>query len=521
MTRVRNATDFLLKFRGLRAAYERVYVRQLGQIRAGFAATGKHSQLSQGQVLNDEDDWVLEAQVRAYLVDPLLSALNWRMDVDVKADPNLFPEVGVQSVERGTRRFLDYLGIEIAGEAPKPLLMVESKSPGTPPPARGRSSAAPEPYAVAEAVCAGLAGEQLRGQWNKWLGDLRDYVRSLNDRAGQAPRRVVITNGNWLILFISPATAFLSKGAPEPSGVRVWVDRNDIERRCSELFLLLEHQNVLGEAPELTLGELPFHITPEAIGQAMHGLRLWYEETRRKYAEPLPRITVAPVIFLRSRYGAWLRVRKPTGANEFELPPEPAELRGHLTRVQQAAASLLQEANQQLSTRLTALPLVEHYGDEEAFEDLPGVTEVDRDEFVVLTGDAPHYLLPQPSTPNCPYHDWGNSQAAGVATSPAPIVGPRTNPRCFFCSGEVHHCAHRDVYAAKSAQLTPDNRDRCGARSGRDGDSFCEIWAFEQFLCRRACVFYAVCTRATAFRLPCAGVQAGQAASQAPQGPTG
>jgi len=77
------------------------------------------------------------------------------------------------------------------------------------------------------------------------------------------------------------------------------------------------------------------------------------------------------------------------------------------------------------------------------------------------------------------------------------------SPRSFFISTEPNHCAHRDAASAKAAMITETNRTRCGARSGRNGQAFCEIWAFEQYLCCRTCVFEDACMRAALLRLPC------------------
>lgn len=38
---------------------------------------------------------------------------------------------------------------------------------------------------------------------------------------------------------------------------------------------------------------------------------------------------------------------------------------------------------------------------------------------------------------------------------------------------------HFDVERAKSEKITPENKNRCGLRSGKIFDPFCEIWSFE------------------------------------------
>jgi hypothetical protein len=124
-------------------------------------------------------------------------------------------------------------------------------------------------------------------------------------------------------------------------------------------------------------------------------------------------------------------------------------------------------------------------------------------ELLVVTGDQTHYLRKEPSVPDCPHHLWAHSNAAGCAANPGPIEKRSVNPRAFFKSGEQHHCAHREVTVAKASQITASNRDRCGRRSGQEGQAFCEIWRFEEHLCCRTCAFEEVCTEAQVFVLPC------------------
>jgi hypothetical protein len=191
------------------------------------------------------------------------------------------------------------------------------------------------------------------------------------------------------------------------------------------------------------------------------------------------------------------------------LPDEPAKLLEHLDDIRTLSVSLLERLNNRLGTNLDSMPLTDHYADEESFKLLLGVKEkVYREsdrctEYLVATGDNTHYLLPEPSVPGCPYHDWGRSNAAGQGTDHGPIVARKIDPRSFFKSGESHHCAHKQVAVAKASRITASNRDRTGSRSGENEQAFCEIWRFEEHLCCRTCAFELVCTKAEAFTLPC------------------
>ena len=407
--------------------------------------------------------------------------------------PSLVPEAPVRSQHRGTIRFLDYLGIE--AETENPLLIVETKRPSAELPSTLKPAAT-----YSEVICRGLAGEPLSGEWNKWLLDLIDYLRSVYAHAQKVPRRVVITNGDWLIVFVDPADSFLNSGNRDPTCILVFSKRADIENRYYELFETLEHGRVLGRVSPLKLGELPFYVEGTEIDRAMLGLKLCYNELRKNYKHS-PAIWIAPVVFLRSRFGAWLRVEQPP--EEHELPHDNDQLPTHLNQIQRAAEELLAEVNLRLGVSLQPVRLSRHFEDQAGFEAIGGVADCGVNEYVVVTGDKTHFILHALSVLDCPYHDWVTCNRAGVASNPGPVTARSTSPRSFFVSGEPHHCAHCDVSSAKATPITSANRGRCGPRSGKDSQAFCEIWRFEVHLCCRACVFEEVCAKSTVFQLPC------------------
>jgi hypothetical protein len=514
VSRVRNADQFLTEFRCRRQIYEQYYVQMSVRVRRKYTGLPISAD-ERAALLKAEEDALLEAHARVFMINSLLGALDWRMDVPVEEDvANLVPEVPLASVDHKTTRFLDYLGLEHSDG--RPLLIAESKRPScklpalyAPPKARrsfpGEDSIADSERVIADVIAGGLAGQSISSEWNEWLVTLRDYVRSVKQQSGHTPKRVVITNGNWLILFRDPANAFLANGSCDPTNILVYKNRDSIERRFTELFCELEHQSLLSERPALTLGELPFHVVPGTIDLAMHGLRLLYIE-EPGFFEPAPVIKVMPIVFLRTRYGAWLCVES---RREERLPHASEELRTHLESVRDVSMAFLGEINQRLGSHLPVSSLTRHYSDEESFDPLHGVTECGHRsasgarEFLVLTGDHTHYLIPEPTVPDCPYHLWANSYAVGVASNSGPLETRKTTPKSFFKSGEQHHCTHREVALAKSSRITASNRARCGPRSGQDGQAFCEIGRFEEHLCCRTCAFEEVCTKAQVFLLPC------------------
>jgi hypothetical protein len=445
---------------------------------------------------------LLEFHERSYLIIALLAALNWRLDKgpDDKL-PNLVPEAAVISAKSGVIRFLDYLGLE--RDTDHPLLVVESKRRGSSLP-NVVSPITTQSVTFPETIARGLKGEKLSELWPQWLDSLRDYVRSVTSKGNKPPRRVLLTDGCWLVAFIAPEEAFLADGSPDTKKILVVEKLGEVnEIRAGELFEQLEYYKVAQTLPPLAPGEVGFYVRPNDVVSMMHGLRIRYVSSSGAPQVP-PTIWVKPVVHLRSTTDSWLRVEGSDPQYLDDVRRDFKDLKRHLEKVEAAASKLAAAVNAALGLQLKPVPLTSHYAREDSFQGLPGVRALGGDEFLICTGDKTHYLMPEPTVPKCPYHDWMRANKRGMATNPGPITVPSSDPRALFFTGQMHHCAHRDVEAAKSAAVTPQNEDRCGPRSAAGWrGAFCEIRGFESHLCCRTCVFEEVCTAAPVFTLPC------------------
>lgn len=490
MSRVRNANEFLLRIRGATSKYNECFSTRIRDLRARYA----DSPAPKKQLLDES----LEAHIRAYVVNDLLAGLNWRQDQQTQDGlPNLVPEAPVRSSQsKGTVRFLDYLGFECG--TTRPLLIVETKRPSASLP---RLSAPASPASFhSEVVVRGLKGESLVGDWNTWLDDIRDYVSSILAGGGTVPRRVLVTNGDWIILFVDPQDSFFHSGTQDPSQILVFQNAAEVQERFSELFQLAEYSKVLGAVPPLSVGEIGFYLKSSEISHAMYGLRIRYDCSRGIYSI-VPAVSVAPVLYVVSRFYSWICVEDPP--TEFPIPHDQQKLDQHLASVREQSLRLLHEVNGALGLSLPLRSIEDHYASSEGFDALPGVRESAENEYFVLTGDHTHYLHLEPTVEECRYHDWSEANKEGRAQGVAPVLQRTVGPRSFFFSKESHHCAHKFVFSAKASQIDGTNRESCGPRSGRDGEAFCEIWRFDEHLCCRTCVFESVCTKSAVFNLPC------------------
>jgi len=511
VSRVRNATEFLSRLRRTRANYEDRYRGVIAEARA------EYSNNPSGKIQSEVDE-SLEHHLRQYFINGFLNALNWRLEITPDEGlPDLIPEAPIASLTRRSTRFLDYLGAD--RETRKPLLVVETKRPSSHFP-RPSSRATRTKVSTSATICSRLADADpanpdadpanLGTDWNEWLDTLKDYVRSVHTGSGHVPRRVVITNGRWLVLFVDPEDSFIAGGSCSPDNVLVFKDADDdtkppeIEERFEEVFRLLEHEHLLDRVPPLLASQLPFHLSSDLVDQLMHGLHVKYIEQKGIY-DVSPVIQVSPIMFVRSRVGAWLHVKSQRTEN---IPHSEGKLPEHLSRVEGIASQLLQDVNAALRSAHVPTSLEDHYADEASFKSLPGVTEIVHEEgehpsheLLIAVGSNTHYLLNEPTVSDCPYHDWARSREDGCEVSSA-IDIPSVMPRSFFTSRGLHHCSHRLVAAAKAEEVDDSIRKDTG-RSGRDGAAFCEIWPLDEFLCCRTCVFQGVCTKAEVFILPC------------------
>jgi hypothetical protein len=447
--------------------------------------------------VRESKEATLEHHLRSHFVDDVLRSLNWSLNVEDAEEPNLLAELPIISADSGRTKFIDYLGLEATTATP--LMIVETKRFGAPLPQSPDDPKKWVPAILAEALAGN--NDVLTHDWPEWLEAVSTYVRSAAARGG-VPRRAVMTDGAWIIVFTNPNATFVEgRGNPNAiSGADIaFFSFDRIEAEHADLYELLEYQHVLGEMPPLTPAELGFHIQPEHADRIMHGVRVIFTADPG-FLEPSPRIKVKPVLLLATTFGGWIVIEEPEPGEV--LPTREDLLVLHLDVVRDRAERLAADVSAQFGRAFVPVSLASHYADPNAFQPMPGVRYQtagggDR-RFIVATGRYTHYLRPEPSVPHCPFHDW--SAAHGHADAPR---GQSVEPPSFFSSGALHYCGHRAVGQVKHSPATKMNRGRTGLRSAPEGGAFCEVWSLDQFLCCRTCAFEEVCARSELFTLPC------------------
>jgi hypothetical protein len=289
----------------------------------------------------------------------------------------------------------------------------------------------------------------------------------------------------------------------EPSGIeerrQPW---KTLEKHFSTLFGELEYARLASASRPLNTAAIGFYLPRDTETIATHGVRLRYFEHPEMFGTK-PRIQINPVVFIRKPGSVWLTIDSLT--DDLFIPLKEDKLNEHLEEVRRIALNLRASVSAVFAKEPKWISLVEHYSDDESFPLLPGISRTDySDEYMVVTGDNPHYFRAEPLVENCPFHDWLASKGTNVQSPREyPISARSVQPRAYFPSPGIHHCSHVSVEMVKSSPITDENRSRCGNRSGADNTAFCEIRPFETNLCCQTCVFVDVCEKAEVFVLPC------------------
>src|ERR1022692_3936784 len=158
----RNATDAQLEFRKAAKKFATDYLPRIARFRDAYSVNPLGKPAADVQA-------ALEAHGRNYLIDSLLSSLNWNITSESGAYlAQLVPESPFASTKDEVTRFIDYLVFD--RETEQPLLVVEAKRPGSPLPARqdppppDKSAKATNPtpeMIIREIILGGLRGEKL------------------------------------------------------------------------------------------------------------------------------------------------------------------------------------------------------------------------------------------------------------------------------------------------------------------------------------------------------------------------
>lgn len=444
-----------------------------------------------------------ERATRRHAIDVMLTGLGWTLD---QYGQDTLEEIQAKGE---TTLFLDYLGVDPRSRAP--LLIVEAKAWAKPfvfPSASMVDDSGPDNTMDAAASLLARAVDHVKSggevdsspvtqEWAKWIAKLRDYVHNVYQTSGHCAQRVVITSGQWLVIVCNPMAAFLDEGNAADSGILCFFRKGLIEH-SDEIHKWLAWKTLIRYPPErLRPAQLRSYITASDVTNIFHALWVVHRVDGAHF-DIHPQLKLYPALIIRRRDGLLITVVDEN--QRFAVPYEPNNLSQHIGDVAGSVDTLLQAVNAELDSSIIPTDIKEFPGFHGSLEQSPPLdvrpsapqTKIEllkpwprhANEFLLATGAHPHFLHLQPTVSNCRFHDWSACHATNEHQGSNPVAVRSVNPRSFFRSTEDHHCAHRQVH------------DRRQTR--------CQIDAFEEFLCCRACTLQTFCwTLADIARLPC------------------
>ena len=449
---------------------------------------------------------LLERPTRRFLIDGLLRALDWNPDIPCQ----VVEEVRSRDRDSGQPLFFDYLG---RAHDRSPALLVEAKRFDAELPRQPRGEV-PASREMARLICDGLtllkAGRnelEILSSWKGWLTDLIGYVKSLLESEQKGLARVLITAGQWLIVFKRPYASFVADAALDPDDVICFSSFQEMETRSNEIFDLLNRAHLIDTLPlTIDIGEAHAVIQPSEIRAMFRGVVVSTQRVGPRRASYPHRTVIPAVVFLVgnrefavTRYGgehvvepitidglADFLQRLATEGDAFEAAVlrdfGREDLRpSHVTLFPLTARTLVRSTHPPLIASTAARAAANQPQRPKL------VMEIDESggaaDYLAITGDVWFYKAPVPFAGDCQFHSYPAARKVGFA-SERPSMGER--PDSYTASGDLHHCEHQTLLS----QRRPEGR--------------CQLKALETHLCCRACVFHNVCWKQQELlRLPC------------------
>jgi hypothetical protein len=483
------ASNFKNRLQEILATYDG---RWLPHIAAEFAAARKQPD---AEMQGRGREVAIEAHARTYVINPVLNALGWQLDhpgrVLVEAGVD-----GLQSDENANRCFLDYHGREFRNGEAISLLLVEAKRPSASLPMPGREGVPERLRRALQDINRGATVRSVNAEWSEWLSTLVTYVGRIKAAHGAAPHSVLITNGDWFVIFTSIDRSLLSTDV-KAQDILVLEDHAAVNGKSDAVYGLLAYSELSPTIPP----QHPAMLDRYTPGMTRIPVTFLCEvsHTRHGYLQPAIAIKVSSLV--QGLNGGWIR---------FELEHNPIFVVLHHDRVdddneeiQRRAMALLDELRR-YAPRGAAIELIPAKEYERIASDtdaaltpigagldlLEGTVDTLFTETVgfpntvyhCVTGDKPHYIERRATYDACEYHEWSKSNASGNAQGAA-ILSPSLDPRAFFPTNTHYHCAHRGVHELRANK--------------------CVIGRLEQYLCCQQCTFFTRCWGDGDARLPC------------------
>ncbi len=395
--------------------------------------------------------------------------------------------------------FIDYVGMSTQ-QSPAPVLLLEAKRWGEPWVAARNSEEVSA--SAAELIVAGLRHVLEGGRketsplirpWHEHLEQVSKYASAIHANGNHELSRLVLSSGDWIVVFTQPATTFVERGRVDTSHIEMFRIAEYIQQG-RRIFELLSRRSLADQIPfNLRVGQLGSYLATDHEFRVFHAVHVAYQVTGSELFTPVPRVLVYAAIVFQRRDGMTVAV---VDEGEAPLPVGPdrfsEKLWNHLAVVKDNAAALLGRCSEEMGNELNPVGLSEFNGfaadavlEMRIQKKVVKPLERAPNEWLFVTGLCTHFLREWPHVDPCQFHSWRRASASGNGIGTGAVTTPRVqHPRTFVVDGEAHHCAHQVVV------------DRRYHR--------CQITVLDRQVCCRACAYENVCwTDSEIARLPC------------------
>lgn len=422
-------------------------------------------------VIGKGREFVNEAQIRQYVLDPILSCLGWRLDnID-----NALVEAPVEdNLNRGTRRrFLDYFGREVKDEQIRSLLVIEAKRLRIDLPGDRDQPLLPQFIEAIRSFRNPSGSNPVSSIWQEILGDVADYVQRLKhtSSAGE-PSTLLLTNGNWFVVILKPYEVLVRSIVTEQE-VIIFESLRDGAGRADSLYELISFKSLSKAIPPQHFAELQTFVGDNLTVPLPVSLAL--EVYKNPWPDAKPLLGMIPFANVRIPDGGWVSFHLDGGlAEKVIIDKSPDKLEENMQEIGVRAKYLIDRLGEQAQVELVS---ASNYISDRPIPRFPETrllrVEQDNKKFVWHLGNQTRPILEPNEFDSCKYHSHAPCHEEGMAHLPVPLVAQSIEPPSYFTNASPVHCAHKKIHVLRERK--------------------CEIGLLEKFLCCRRCASNTVC----------------------------
>jgi hypothetical protein len=269
----------------------------------------------------------LEHVTRRHLIDIFLIALGWNL---IQQGHEILEEAQAKGE---TTLFLDYLGVN--PDSRVPLFIVEAKAWAKPFVSASAAtidrSGANNAMDTGSSLIARAVDHVNKGgaessspvslEWTRWIAKLRDYVRTVHQNSGYCAQRVIITSGQWLVIFCNPTAAFLHDNGATDRSILCFCGDELIEK-SDQIHDWLARETLIRNPPErLRPAQLTAYLDTSDVAHVFRALWVVHR-TDGAHWDVHPQLTLLPPWLSNAAMATSLRLS--TTVNGFPSPTTSA-----------------------------------------------------------------------------------------------------------------------------------------------------------------------------------------------------